>query len=349
MILNTYQGKAITWQSTPSVSAVSGQSFDQCLKSNVRDCVSNELPAYAGTTVTVSGWVNTTGLTGHPTDGGTWNVYLGVWAGSFLSISTVVPAGTGWTFISGTVVIPAAAPYVKVMIRIDCTGTGNTSAGAYYVLFANLTYTLSWNGVPILPMPSSPAPAQLDFEQTTAVSVATSPFTIGTQMQVWPGAEQWACNVSLPAIRRPDAWQGWLLSMQGRLNTFQMGDASRKAPSGTAQGTPLVDGSGAGYNLPCSSYLHTKGWTPNQPAALNAGDYLQIGVRLHRVTATVAADNNGNALIPIWPSIREQPGDGQLVIVTSPKGLWRLADNKATWTERPSRMVGLSFKVVEAR
>jgi hypothetical protein len=128
-----------------------------------------------------------------------------------------------------------------------------------------------------------------------------------------------------------------------------MGDYSHTNVTGTALGNPMVDGTSGGYNLPTSYFLHTKGWTANQSNVLNAGDYIQIGMRLHRVTSTVVADNNGNAVIPIWPSIREQPGDGQDVITSNAQGLWRLAENKCVWTERSNKIVGLAFKVMEAR
>lgn len=369
-----------------------------------------------------------------------------------------------------------------------------------------------FNGWTIIPMPTSPAPKQLDFEIADAVSMSQSPFTLGTQFQAWPGAEQWSCNVSLPAMSRAksDAWVAWFMSLNGILNTFQMGDSSHSVPTGTlgggnlvnnsgmelgigtwailygngasvtldsvvkyqgsnslkitwaaatagtfgacnvsspiqggwkpnttyvysfwALGTggavgkvpyfgwnttpatttwitqptlttswqryvakitfgasaeggghiyitmpscasagtmnidcvqvteddvvydytvqPMIDGTSGGYNLPCSYFLHTKGWIASQTNLLLPGDLIQIGYRLHKVLAEVNSDASGNAVLSIWPSVREQPVDSQTIITTNTQGLWRLSDNKRVWTERPTKLVGLSFKIVEAR
>jgi hypothetical protein len=53
--------------------------------------------------------------------------------------------------------------------------------------------------------------------------------------------------------------------------------------------------------------LGTKGWTPYAAGVLLVGDYIQGGYWLYRVLDDVNADDSGNAVIPIWPSIREQP------------------------------------------
>lgn len=209
----------------------------------------------------------------------------------------------------------------------------------------------TFNGWQVIPMPVTPLPMQLDFEITDSVSVATSPFTQATQMQVWPGAEKWTCNVALPPMSRAksDAWVAWFMSLQGVLNVFQMGDPSHTAPTGVIQGTPLVDGTSGGYNLPTSYFLYTKGWTASKTNLLLPGDLIQIGYRLHKVLQPVNSDANGKAQLNIWPSIREQPTDGQTLITSNCQGIWRLADPKRVWTERPTKLVGLSFKVQEAR
>lgn len=209
----------------------------------------------------------------------------------------------------------------------------------------------TFNGWTIIPMPASPVPMQIDLDITDAVAMVQSPFSLATQMQVWPGAESMVWNVSMPPMKTSTAlaWTAWMKSLQGILNVFQMGDSNHKTPMGSVSGTPLVDGTSGSYNLPTTTSLHTKGWTANAANVLLPGDYIQIGYRLHTVLQPVTADSGGKATVNIWPSIREQPTDGQTVITSNTQGIWRLVDNKRSWTERANKMVGISFKIVEAR
>jgi hypothetical protein len=353
-MLAQYQDKPVNW-SGGSIVSVSGQSFTQALQAYLQYTPSSQsFLALAGVTLTISGWINTAGLAGHPSTSSTWNAALAVLFTSTSGVQsyatvtgTTVASGSGWTYVTGTVTIPANAATLQLCLNIDQT----TNNASYTALFANVTCTLSFNGWNILPMPKSPAPKQLDMEITDSVSQVQSPFTLATQMQVWPGAERWNCNVSMPPMKRPisNPWVAWLMSLQGILNTFLMGDATHAIPAGNPAGTPLVDGTVSGYNLPAFYVLHTKGWTPNTGNLLLAGDYIQLGVRLHRLTKTVNSDANGNAVLNIWPAIREMPGDGQLLIVSDTRGLWRLAENKRAWTEFNTQIVPLSWKMTEAR
>lgn len=209
----------------------------------------------------------------------------------------------------------------------------------------------TFNGWTIIPMPSSPTPSQIDFEITDAVALVQSPYSLGTQMQVWPGAESMTANISLPPMKTNTAlaWTAWLRSLQGILNVFQFGDGNHTTPQGCVAGTPLVNGTSNSYNLPASYFLWTKGWTPSTANVLLPGDYIQVGYRLYSVTQAASSDSSGNATLSIWPSIREQPTDGTTIVTSNTKGLWRLADNKRTWSEHATKMVGISFKCVEAR
>jgi hypothetical protein len=209
----------------------------------------------------------------------------------------------------------------------------------------------TYNGWTILPMPTSPVPMQIDMDIIDSVAMNQSPFSLATQMQVWPGAESMVWNVSLPPMKTKTAlaWTAWMKSLQGILNVFPMGDPNHLTPQGNVAGTPLVDGTSGGYNLPASYFLHTKGWTPNTANVLLPGDYIQIGYRMHSVTQAASSDNNGCAVLSIWPSIREQPTDGQTVVTSNTQGLWRLADNKRSYSEHANKMVAISFKAVEAR
>jgi hypothetical protein len=209
-----------------------------------------------------------------------------------------------------------------------------------------------FNGWNIVPMPAAPVPRQIDFGVFDSVGETQSPFTLWSQFQPWPGADWWTMNVSLPSMSQANAnvWIAWLMELRGKTNVFQIGDPSGAVACGAPMGNPVMDCSAPANNLPMSTTLYTRGWMPNRSRLLLPGDYLQIGYRLHKVlTAQVASDGNGDAQINIWPSIREQPTDGEQVIVSKTTGLFRLAENERGWTARETRLVGLSFKCVEAR
>ena len=67
------------------------------------------------------------------------------------------------------------------------------------------------------------------------------------------------------------------------------------------------------------------------------------------VLQPVASDNAGNATLNIWPSLREQPADGEAINLDNPTGLFRLADNARQVSIAVTRLGALGFKCVEAR
>lgn len=209
----------------------------------------------------------------------------------------------------------------------------------------------TFNGWTIINPPATPVIKQIDFDITDAVANNQSPYSMQTQMQVWPGAESMVWNVSLPPMKTTTAipWVAWFRQLQGILNVFQLGDPNHPVALGTVSGTPVVDSSSISYNLPATTTLYTRGWTPSAAGVLLEGDYIQIGYRLYSVLQNVTADTNGKAQINIWPSLRELPADGTTIITSNTKGLFRLVENKRSWSERENKMVGIAWKCVEAR
>ncbi len=261
-----------------------------------------------------------------------------------------ITAGTGWTMVSDTFTAPAGAVTCQPWVQIDATDTAIT-AGNYYGLVAAPLWAPLVCGTFILPMPTSPAPRQIDFEVNEHVGVTQSPFTLQTQTQVWPGADWWTASISMPSMQntKADAWVAWLMSLRGMQYAFLLGDRSGKAPNGRPTGTPVVDGSVTTNNLPTSQVLYTRGWSPYSLNNLRPGDYIQLGYRLYTVLTPVNADLNGKAAVSIWPSLREQPADGQRIFTTNTQGVFRLADNKRDWTIHAEKIVNIAFKGIEAR
>lgn len=207
----------------------------------------------------------------------------------------------------------------------------------------------SYNGWLIIPMPSSPNFRQVQFTMSDAVGINASPFTGQQQVQAWPGGDNLGADVSLPPMKEAQAraWLAWFAALRGKANVFQLGDPTGGGRQGNPVGTPVSDG----LNLAMSTTINLKGFTASAAGVYVPGDYLQIGYYLHMVAGvtTINADGAGKAVLEIWPSLRIQLADGDAITKTNCKGLFRLADNKRTWSVQETKMYGISFKVTEAR
>lgn len=209
------------------------------------------------------------------------------------------------------------------------------------------TITVNGNNIAVVAMPTCQVPQSVQFDITDAVSSVVSPFTGQTQTYSWPGADMWAGTVALPTLTQAqaDQWISFLMELRGIQNAMMLGDPMRSKPNGIVKGVPVVNGA----QVAASQSLVTRGWTANTFRQLLPGDYLQVGFRLHRVLDQVNSDSNGDATISIWPSLRDPVTDGQAIILNNPKGLFRLASNKRTWSSDCSLRTKLSFQVMEFR
>lgn len=203
----------------------------------------------------------------------------------------------------------------------------------------------TFNGWEIIPMPTAPAaPATIDFTAIDTVALSVSPFTGQQQVQNWQ-ASWFEASVSMPALSQLQApeWIAFLMALEGVAHVFQLGDPLGVTPRGSAAGVPVVDGASQGGRL-----LNTRGWTPNASGVLLRGDWLQIGYRLYRTISPLDVDADGKGVIRFWPNLREPPPDGQTIITTGTKGLWRLKSNSRGWSITQSRTYGMQFDIREA-
>ena len=91
--------------------------------------------------------------------------------------------------------------------------------------------------------------------------------------------------------------------------------------------------------------LATKGWTAFARGLLLPGDWLQTGYRLYRNLAVANADGSGHATRSIWPQIRESPNDGDTIVTSNTKGLFRLTGNLRKYSMLGNRPHSLQFDV----
>jgi len=188
-------------------------------------------------------------------------------------------------------------------------------------------------------LPSTPGFRELTFRPVNINGQATSEFTGQTQITQWNG-EWWEADLTLPPMLRATAedWLALITALRGTVGTFYLGP---EKAARTAQGTPSgVTVNGAGQSGTTIALAGS--------GSFAAGDWIQIGSgstsRLHKVlvASTVAAT------VEIFPRLRESPTNGSSVVVASPKGVFRLAEDAREWNVDVVRMYGLRFSAREA-
>lgn len=196
-----------------------------------------------------------------------------------------------------------------------------------------------------LALPASVSTRRVVFKQRSAVGVAQSPWDYSMQMQPHAG-QAWIASVEYPMLTEAQAeeMEAFLLSLNGMEGTFLLGDPLRTEPRGTASGAPLVMGGGQ-----TGRALATDGWTASESGVLLAGDYFQLQNRLYRVLQDVDADGDGEAVLDIFPRLRESPADNDTLLLNNCVGTFRLASNENVIMDvGPDRYYSLSFSAIEA-
>lgn len=176
----------------------------------------------------------------------------------------------------------------------------------------------------------------ISFNAVDTTVVTTSPFTLQQQVLDW-GGQRWELSASIPTVRRDLSadWKAFLISLRGHNGTFLMGDPDYVVPRGTAR-SGNVSGT-TGESTATFSGLN---------GTLEPGDYFQVGggvnTRLHTVLETV--DISGE--VSIWPSFKSDYSN-EVLVLTNPKGHFRLSDRSRTYTISSNSTYGISFDAVE--
>ena len=150
-------------------------------------------------------------------------------------------------------------------------------------------------------------------------------------------------------MKRDDAeeWTGWLISMQGPLGTFLLGDPQGATPRGVATGTPVISGA----HVTGLTELATSGWTASQTGILKSGDWIQLGTgitaRLYKIMQSTDSDGGGLATLDVFPPLKDALSGGESITTASCKGVFRLSDDEQTYSVDYTTLFGISFTAVE--
>jgi len=145
------------------------------------------------------------------------------------------------------------------------------------------------------------------------------------------------------ACLRINCWTFANTLLSTTVSNFAVANGNWQAQSVTVNAPPLTAYFTIDYAV--SSSTSSTAWCFSEVNACNPtvttygvllpGDYIQVGVRMYRVTASVSCDGYGNATIPVWPNIRDLPADGANIQTRNCKGLFRLvgsSGNKSSVT-----------------
>ena len=200
---------------------------------------------------------------------------------------------------------------------------------------------------PLTP-PTFPGFTRFELIQRVAVSRVASPFTGQQQVSAHQGG-WWELSATLPFMVREVAapWIAFLHSLNGAEGTFLMGDPLGRSPLGNASGSPQVKGASQ-----TGKALITDTWTANTDGVLLAGDYYQLGsgatTRLYTSLQNLNTDGSGDATIDGFPRLRESPADNEALVLSNPRGTFRLAQNTVEISSDSSRVYSIGFGAVEA-
>lgn len=192
--------------------------------------------------------------------------------------------------------------------------------------------TFSFNGWPGYQLPSTPPPANIEWQLDDVIGANVSPFSRQQQIQDWQQS-QLKASVAYPLMNEAQAmpWVAFLMQVRGIQGVFLIGDPRRTSPLNPAAVAGTVSGANqTGYTLVTSS------------SNLSPSDWIQIGYRLYRVTSV------SGGTLGIWPCIRESPASGAALVINNAQGLFRLTKNQRGYKENKGGTYQVAFEIEEA-
>lgn len=195
----------------------------------------------------------------------------------------------------------------------------------------------------VIAMPTSPAFTTSDWGIRRVVAVSESPFTGATQVQKYAKA-QWYATLSLPPMKRSQAveWQSFFMQLEGKANTFLLGDPDAKTVMGGNAPTSISVTSSAAIGATSVTLTIGSG------KKLNKGSYLQFGTGSSSRLHMVVDDNTGNGAVTIQPALKDAITTGTTVTFASARGLFRMDTNELTWSANELSNYGITFSCSEA-
>lgn len=120
--------------------------------------------------------------------------------------------------------------------------------------------------------------------------------------------------------------QAFLVKLDGMTHRFTVHDHT-KTFSGTAAGTPLVNGASQ-----TGQSITTDGWTGGD--AVNEGDMFGLDGELKMCVAD-ATESGGAMTITFRPEIHNSPANNSSIVTSNPTGIFMLTSLENGWSNSP--------------
>ena len=133
------------------------------------------------------------------------------------------------------------------------------------------------------------------------------------------------------------AMEAFLAQCEGTRCAFMFGPFNFTPSGGALFGNPAVIGDGQTGSTIKTGLSSSDG--------IKAGDWLQIGFRLVKVT--VPPDVSGN--IKVWPPQSDPFDDGAYIIGIKPQGLFKLKSNQRSFVSGILTNAPITIEIEEAR
>ena len=194
----------------------------------------------------------------------------------------------------------------------------------------------------LITMPSTPSFKSSNWGIRRAVAIAESPFTGAQQAQVYSKA-QWYATLTLPPMKRSLAvqWQAFFMKLNGRGNTFLLGDPDGKTAMGDTPPSSVSVAASA------AAGATTVNLTLGTGKTLNTGSYIQFGTGSDSRLHMVVDDNTGDGNVTIEPALKAAITTSTSADISSPQGVFRMDTNELTW-DADEIKYGISFSCSEA-
>lgn len=185
----------------------------------------------------------------------------------------------------------------------------------------------------------------------------------------WTGSRQvlasnrgwWECEITMPPVvgeANARAWLSFMAQARGKVNDFRIPATPNEqtnawpvpAPelwlnflgqSYSVGDEPSINGAGQ-----TGRSLATDGWPPST-TVLYAGQFVTINNQLLQLTADVASNAAGQAIITFAPTIRVSPADNAPIEFRNPYALMYSVDD-FSYSVEPGMVYSLSFNLRES-
>lgn len=173
-------------------------------------------------------------------------------------------------------------------------------------------------------------PSEMTLGIVTNTRAFTSPFS-GAVQTVQRAGERLKLRMMFRNLSSADRQEmiAFLAKLNGMEHRFTVRDYGH-TQRGTFGGTPLVKGAGQ-----TGTSLLIDGCTPSVVNWIHAGDQFKIGNELKIMTTNGNSDGAGEVLLQFRPALRSSPADNAAITITTPTGLWMLAQDTVDWSTGP--------------